>query len=359
MLTQPIQQLQRTAANMLPEPVLAAIAQSLGNCALPLTHRGPVSLEQPINTRNGGLIPRNGWDAFPYQVPGGGFVDVPGDFGGRGGDTSNYYGGNQFNFVSDNKFNLVTNQGGPTFNVGGNSYFSTQFSNQLFTSNFTTNFINGGYAPSFPDLIGPFGFPARDGRDGIDGTFGPRGSDGEPGLSGLPGPSGAPGSPGRSGSPGAPGVAGSAGENGIDGRDAASGAAGEAGPAGPAGAAGSDGKDGPRGDSGQGFFPPGAGGGAGSGRPPAGGGGGGITIFQPGGGGISISITYPPFPGIFFPGGGRPGPRGPAGPPGPPLRRANGKQVKVLTDVTFNENTCKLEKSEKELTVIAVEKAGQ
>lgn len=342
MLTQAIPQLQRTGLGALPLPALAAVAQSLGNCAQPLQHRGPLALEQPFQTRRGGVLPRGGWDPgqFGYNVNQGGFVDAPRIYLGRQGDTSNYYGGNEFNFNTNNEFSTIFNQGGPTFNVGGNSFFSNQYTNNLYSSNFYTTYVNGNYGPSSPSLHGPAGRDGLSGRDGVTGAVGPRGTDGLPGLSGLPGPSGAPGSPGRSGSPGAAGVAGAAGENGLDGRDAASGRDGMAGPAGGDGQDGADGQDGTRGASGN------------DGRNGFGG--------RDGRNGMPGMDGAPGAPGmngmhgitkiITFTLPGRPGPPGNAGRPG--LQRP--VPTKVLRSVKFNTETCKLEPDYVILNVLGV-----
>lgn len=253
MFTQTVPALQRDAYKFLPASAMDSLSRTMGNCAAPLTHRGPIMLEQYVPTANNGMLPKGQWSptVYNFNLGGGPGVDVAPPYGGRGGNTVNNYAGNQFDFSTNNQFSTILNQGGPTFNVGGGTYFNNQYTNNLFTSNFITQVINGNPGPSPPGAVGPAGKDGRDGAAGADGTsggVGPRGSDGLPGLSGMPGPSGPPGSPGRSGSPGSPGAPGAAGQNGISGRDGRNGTDGAAGPAGQAGAAG---RDGARGDSGQ------------------------------------------------------------------------------------------------------------
>lgn len=253
MFTQTVPALQRDAYKFLPASAMDSLSRTMGNCAAPLTHRGPIMLEQYVPTANNGMLPKGQWSptVYNFNLGGGPGVDVAPPYGGRGGNTVNNYAGNQFDFSTNNQFSTILNQGGPTFNVGGGTYFNNQYTNNLFTSNFITQVINGNPGPSPPGAVGPAGKDGRDGAPGADGTsggVGPRGSDGLPGLSGMPGPSGPPGSPGRSGSPGSPGAPGAAGQNGISGRDGRNGTDGAAGPAGQAGA---DGRDGARGDSGQ------------------------------------------------------------------------------------------------------------
>lgn len=167
----------------LPPSALGPLAQALGNCAQPLSHRAGINL--PGSNRRGG---NNGaytgsqWSPRQYLslFPGGdtynsanyhNLVDI-------GGMNATWNEGNrydsQFFFPTNNQYQLNSYYGGPTVHINGgqqvdyitNEYFDGDTVN---VNNITTETLNGD------PIQGPQGPPGAAGRDGQ------RGAPGAPG----------------------------------------------------------------------------------------------------------------------------------------------------------------------------------
>lgn len=203
MLTTSIPALTKALAGVLPEAAVRQLTQSLGNCAQPLAHRGPINV-QPTNNPfalNGagpGAIGGGTWNPYPYQgllptTDQANNVDVPG-YSQGGWNLNNNSGGNFF-FPTNQEFTTNSYYGGPTFNVAGDTNFTNQYVDNSTVTNLTVEYINGE--------------PVA-GRDGIDGLRGERGL---AGPAGTPGEDGIDGFNGFDGLPGAPGAAGRDGRN--------------------------------------------------------------------------------------------------------------------------------------------------
>ena len=168
MLTQAMPSLVRALDGVLPPEALKQLTQALGNCNQPLSSRSDVSLQPPTLRTDRGLIYGDRWDPnnpdyrnlIPDSGPDPFVVDVPG-WNGPGAWNNNNYAGNNFNFSTPQYFNASNYYGGPTFNVGGNSFFDT-----VNTTNINVSLING--EPPAP-VAGPAGPPGAAGRDGADG----------------------------------------------------------------------------------------------------------------------------------------------------------------------------------------------
>jgi hypothetical protein len=178
MLTQAAPAIVQALAGVLPDAALKQLVQALGNCVQPLTHRGQVNVQPDSGKLPGGFEPSGGrWNPNDYQgimprAGGGGFTDFPGYS--QNWNTNNYA-GSQFSFPTNAEFNTNNYYGGPTFNVGGNSYFENSYVTNHTTENLTTNNFNVRYINNFPVEPGPAGPP---------GDKGDRGNDGAPGADG-------------------------------------------------------------------------------------------------------------------------------------------------------------------------------
>lgn len=167
-----------------PPHALGPLAQSLGNCAQPLTHRAGVNFPGAARPNRNGTFGGGAWNPADYTnlFPGGdqynsanyyNNVDV-------GGMTSVWNEGNrydsQFYFPTSQFFTQNQYYGGPTIHVAGGQYVD-YINNQYFegdtvnVQNVTTNVLNGD------PVAGPQGAPGVDGRDGE------RGAPGAPGIS--------------------------------------------------------------------------------------------------------------------------------------------------------------------------------
>lgn len=165
-----------------PSTAIGPLAQALGNCAQPLTHRGGINLPGGRRGNQNGTFGPGAWDPSQYQnlFP-----------GGDQGNASNYYnnvdiGGMNVNWNEGNRYdsqfyfptNQVFNQnqyfGGPTFNTYGGAnidYITNQTleGDTVIVNNITVDEVNGD------PVNGPQGPPGAAGRDGQ------RGAPGAPG----------------------------------------------------------------------------------------------------------------------------------------------------------------------------------
>jgi hypothetical protein len=165
-----------------PPSSIGPLAQALGNCGQPLSHRGGVNFVAPRRRNQNGTFGGGSWNPETYQnlYPGGAThnsanyhnqVDL--------GDMSNVYNeGNRY----DSQFFFPTNQtfqqtqffGGPTVHVSGGQYID-YITNEYFdgdtvnVTNTTTETFNGD------PVAGPQGAPGQAGKDGQ------RGAPGAPG----------------------------------------------------------------------------------------------------------------------------------------------------------------------------------
>lgn len=177
--------------------LLQVLSQALGNCGLPSTHRGPVSVQPGyFGPSNNGVYTQPRWNPLDYKnILSGqrGFVDIPG--GGPGGtgnsSTTINNGGDSFSFPTTNNFNTNSFYGGNTVTIGGNVSFNNSYSNNVNTTNVNTTYINGQPFPGEPGEAGAAGEPGAAGLPGLNGLNGLNGFDG------LPGPPGTPGAAGR------------------------------------------------------------------------------------------------------------------------------------------------------------------
>lgn len=158
MFTQQAPAIIKALSGVLPDNAVRSLVQALGNCQQPLAHRGDVNLapKEPANTK--GVLGNNGWNPqqyqnlFPteYQQY---YMEAPqvGSYS-NGNWYSTNYGGAQFAFPLNQEFNANEYYGGPTFNVGGNSFFNNTFANtanynSVTTENITTETMNGFPVP--------------------------------------------------------------------------------------------------------------------------------------------------------------------------------------------------------------------
>lgn len=228
MFTQSAPALIQTLTGSLPPAVVQQLAQAIGNCAQPLTHRGPVNFSPAAPNQSGpGYVTGGRWSP---QDPGlqellgkifdllGTNVDVPG-WNNPGGWNSYNYGGDSFSFPLSQEFNTSEYYGGPNVYNGGDTYNNNSYSNtvnttEVNTTNINTTTINnfpppggGGGGPWGGPTIG-VGPPGPPGLPGLDGLRGLRGFDGDKGDKGDKGDPGAAGAKGDKGDPGTSGIAG-------------------------------------------------------------------------------------------------------------------------------------------------------
>lgn len=183
MLTQSIPAVINALSGSLPENVVQALTQALGNCNQPLTHRAPVNLQPrtpsesgPGTFGGGAWRPQDYYDLMP-SASDSFSADIPG-WGAPGGANNHNWYGDTFNFPTSQEFTLNNYYGGPNVFNAGDSYFDQQYTVNHTTENHTTknlrvNVINGR----------PVRGPA--GRPGERGGRGARGDDGVNGLDGL------------------------------------------------------------------------------------------------------------------------------------------------------------------------------
>jgi hypothetical protein len=166
-----------------PANAVGPMAQALGNCAQPLTHRGGLNFAAPIRPNQNGTFGSGAWNPANYQnlFPGSGGQYNQGSYHNQvdlGGMNVTWNEGNRY----DSQFFFPTNQvftqnqffGGPTVHVSGgqqidyitNEYFDGDTVN---VNNVTTQTMNGD------PVAGPQGPPGAAGRDGQ------RGAPGAPG----------------------------------------------------------------------------------------------------------------------------------------------------------------------------------
>lgn len=179
MLTQAIPALVKALSGNTDPATLQQIAQALGNCSQPLTHRGDINVQPNGPANDKGVIRPGAWNPNDPQYSGlippagsGGMFDIPG-WSGSNWNTNNY-GGDQFSFPTNQEFINTNYFGGPTNNYGGNSYFDNSTHNNITVNNINTTTINNQpVAPGGPTTPGPAGPP---------GIPGPQGAPGEPGV---------------------------------------------------------------------------------------------------------------------------------------------------------------------------------
>lgn len=165
-----------------PPNAIGPMAQALGNCAQPLTHRGGINFAAPQRPNQNGTFNGGAWNPADYQnlFPGGGGQNSSNyqnqvDLGGMNvtWNEGNRY-DSQFFFPINAEFTSNNFFGGPTVHVSGgqqidyitNEYFDGDTVN---VNNVTTQVFNGD------PVAGPQGPPGAAGRDGQ------RGAPGAPG----------------------------------------------------------------------------------------------------------------------------------------------------------------------------------
>lgn len=164
MLTQAAPAIIQTLTGVLPPAVVQQLAQALGNCAQPLTHRGPVNFAGAPPSQSGpGYITGGRWSP---QDPGlsdllgqiidllGTDVDIPG-WNNPGGWNNYNYQGDTFNLPLSQEFNISNYNGGPNvYNAGdfftNNSYSNTVNTGGVNASEIITNNINTVTINNFP-----------------------------------------------------------------------------------------------------------------------------------------------------------------------------------------------------------------
>jgi hypothetical protein len=193
MLTQTMPALIDALRQVLPPEAIGPLAQALGNCGQPLSHRAGVNFAAPqkrnangtyggnvygSNSFNGGVA----WNPASYQnlFPGGDTYNS-GDYQNQvdiGGMNVTWNAGNRY----DSQFYFPTNQvfqqnqyyGGPTINIDGGARID-YITNQTFeggdvtVENVTTQVLNGDPVAG---PVGPPGAPGKDGQRGAPGAPG-------------------------------------------------------------------------------------------------------------------------------------------------------------------------------------------
>jgi hypothetical protein len=174
MLTQAVPSIINALSGSLPPGALKQLTQSLGNCAQPVTQRGPVNINNgDMPTTHQGTVNGGGWNPnnYPGLFPPPGTQNI--DMGGYNSTwNTNNYGGSQFYFPTNSFFTQNQYFGGPTTNIGGNSYFDNSYVTNLTTNNITTKninvtYINGRGVKGDQGDTGPSGPPGEPGRDGM------------------------------------------------------------------------------------------------------------------------------------------------------------------------------------------------
>lgn len=182
MFTQSSPALVNALSGALPENVVKALTQALGNCNQPLTHRAPVNL-QPANAQQSGPGYYTGgqWNPQDYQnilptASDRSNVDIPNWEGPGGWNSGNFY-GDTFQFPTSQEFTLNNYYGGPNVYGGGNSYFENLYATNQTVQNLTAQSLTVQNINGTP-VVGPAGPP---------GARGDRGADGVPGAGGMNG----------------------------------------------------------------------------------------------------------------------------------------------------------------------------
>lgn len=183
MFTQSTPAVINALSGSLPENVIQALTQSLGNCNQPLTHRAPINLQPRSRSENGpGTYGPGAWRPQDYYdlMPAASdsfAADVPG-WGAPGGVNNHNWYGDTFSFPTSQEFNLNNFYGGPNIFNAGDSYFDQQYTVNQTTENHTTNNLTVNVINGRP-VRGPAGRPGQRGGRGFDGN------DGNDGLDGL------------------------------------------------------------------------------------------------------------------------------------------------------------------------------
>jgi hypothetical protein len=142
-------------------------------------HRGDVAIAPQQPAQNKGVVNQGGWnpqqyqDLFPQEYNNY-YFETPEVGGYTNGSwfTSNY-GGNQFSFPTNQEFFANEYYGGPTFNVGGNSFFDNTYTNNITSTNTTTQNLTTRYMNGFP-------IPASPPSEPVGGIVGPPSAVGAP-----------------------------------------------------------------------------------------------------------------------------------------------------------------------------------
>jgi hypothetical protein len=183
MFTQAMPALIDALRQALPSSSVGPIAQALGNCAQPLSHRAGVNFPGQRRANKNGAFGSGTWDPFQYQdlMPGGGTSNAANyhtnvDIGGMNvtWNEGNRY-DSQFYFPTNQVFNQNQYFGGPTVHVTGGAnidYITNEYydGDTINVTNVTTEVLNGD------PIRGPAGPPGAAGRDGQ------RGAPGAPGI---------------------------------------------------------------------------------------------------------------------------------------------------------------------------------
>lgn len=193
MLTQSMPALSRALDGALPQPIIRAVMQALGNCGQDAVQRGGVAV-MPNTLRGLGPNGQQGWNPYntpninnngawiPYNPNGNVFVDMPSGGGYRSGDWySTNYGAPQFQFFSPIRNELTSVYGGPTNFFGGDTVFDNITVNNI-TANTVTNVSEAANPPL--KFVPGGGAPGDNGSNGSDGGVGPAGPAGANVLAG-------------------------------------------------------------------------------------------------------------------------------------------------------------------------------
>jgi hypothetical protein len=174
MLTQSAPAIVNALSGALPENVIQALTQSLGNCNQPLTHRAPINLQPRSRSENGPATygpgawrPQDYYDLMP-SASDSFSADVPG-WGAPGGTNNHNWYGDTFSFPTSQEFNLNNYYGGPNVFNAGDSYFDQQYTVNHTTENHTTNNLTVNVINGRP-VRGPAGRPGARGARGFDGN---------------------------------------------------------------------------------------------------------------------------------------------------------------------------------------------
>ena len=174
MFTQSAPSLFNALSGYLPDVAVKAVVQALGNCQQPLTHRGPVTLSAPQPANRGGVMTGGTWNPQTYQNEfsqnmAQNYFEAPNIGGYTNGDWySTNYDGSQFSFPTNQEFAANSYYGGPTFNVGGNSFFDNTAAynatyQNLNANEFTSQNINLTTLNNIP-LPAPYFSPSQIGE---------------------------------------------------------------------------------------------------------------------------------------------------------------------------------------------------
>lgn len=177
MNTQAMPALASALSGDMPQQVVRALMQAIGNCNQPVSQRGGVNVQDTRRLPNG-IAASQTWNSYEYnnilpyagQDPlagrPGSTVVLPNLPGHSNGDwnTSNYF--SSFSFPTNNEFNTNNLFRNITNHFGGDSFFESVTVNNI-------------------SLGGPAGRAGRDGRDGAAGRDGLTGQTGQRGADGA------------------------------------------------------------------------------------------------------------------------------------------------------------------------------